>query len=125
MKLILSLLLFLTIASAYGQETSTSDEGPCSFTVPTLLSPGNSEKLRVQSTCILDSFNFKLYNRWGQQLYEKDRFTDPLNFYLNETQKADGVEEYKYQMGMYVWQITYRFQNGQRYKASGNIILSR
>lgn len=125
MKPLLFLPMLFAIAIAYGQETATTDEGPCTFTVPSLLSPGISEKLGVQSTCILDSFDFKLFNRWGQIVYETDQFTNPLDFNLNEIQQKDGVEEYKYQFGLYIWQITYSFQGGQRYKVNGNITLSR
>ncbi len=41
---------------------------PCEILVPNTVGQDNNYMLQIQTTCAMDSFEFIVYNRWGQKL---------------------------------------------------------
>jgi gliding motility-associated-like protein len=64
------------------------------------------------------SYNMKIFNRWGQMLYETTSYDGATGW--------DGTSEGNEQpVGTYVWQVNAIFMNGDEYNASDNFVLMR
>lgn len=89
--------------------------------VPTAFSPdgdGINDKFIVVGNGVdLDVFNIKIYNRWGEVIFE----TKDMNYSWNG-KTASG----KYvQSGVYSWIVTYQDENGIEYQRSGKLTVIR
>lgn len=61
----------------------------------------------------IETFNFKIFNRWGQQIFFSNDLFHGWNGLMNN-QKAPA--------GQYTWMITYT-RNGKQYKQKGTVLL--
>ena len=81
---------------------------PCNVWIPNAFSPNTdskNENYKIVSDCILEEFNLRIYNRWGQEVFagnDIDSFWD--GFYKN----TDAPE------GIYVAKVNYKgYANGR------------
>jgi len=87
--------------------------GGITFFVPSAFTPNNdgkNDQLTISGTEFISNLNFKLFNRWGQQVYES---TDP-NGLLAQTYLADG----SYLYVMYIQDI-----KGFKHNISGTLMI--
>jgi len=107
MKYLTILLLFITSNS-----TAQHDESRDScLIIPKSISQRNNEELLIRSNCNLATFSFKLFNRWGELLYETSNFSSPLDFNISEMTGTKKNPVLKYQSGVYFWIIEFRLLN--------------
>ena len=105
---ILILFFFGTSYLAFSQGNTIKDS--C-LVIPTVLVKNNDQKLEIISKCELSEFNFQLFNRWGQLMYEASTFMYPFDLDINEKiDKNKNVS--KYNEGTYFYKITFRKYNG-------------
>lgn len=104
MKYLTILLLF--IASNSTAQLSESQDS-C-LIIPNSVSQKNNEGFFIQSNCNLASFNFKLFNRWGELLYETSDFSSPLDLDISEMTGPKKDPVYKYPTGVYFWILEFR-----------------
>lgn len=69
---------WVTVNARCGQKSDTFNlnfiECVCEFWLPNAFSPGNgdqlNDKLEIKYDCSFTDFNFSIYNRWGEKLWE-------------------------------------------------------
>ncbi len=95
----------------------------CGIYIPNTFSPNNDGKnddFRVYSECQFDYFNLKIFNRWGDLLFESDA--------IDETWEGNFKNE-KSDLGVFVFLLQYEFisERGERISGmqSGDITLLR
>ena len=92
---------------------------PTNFFVPSAFTP-NDDRLNdffgPVATAPLQHYEFRIYNRWGQQI-----------FYSNNIQKGwDGkLKGNKQNPGVFVWRCVYKFFNGPELSKKGSFVLIR
>jgi len=92
---------------------------PTNFFVPSAFTP-NDDRLNdffgPIATAPLQHYEFRIYNRWGQQI-----------FYSNNIQKGwDGkLNGNKQNAGVFVWRCVYKFFNGPELSKKGSFVLIR
>lgn len=88
----------------------------CEYHVPTSLTPDaeevDSEFLTISSNCAFEQFDFALYNRWGQLIFQT---TDPK-------ERFDCTD---HETGTYVWMLTGEFCQHQEVEETGYITILR
>jgi len=95
------------------------EECPTNFFVPSAFTP-NDDRLNdffgPIATAPLQHYEFRIYNRWGQQI-----------FYSNNIQKGwDGkLNGNKQNSGVFVWRCVYKFFNGPELSKKGSFVLIR
>ncbi len=99
-----------------GEEPPANYEG---VFIPTGFSPngdGQNDFLELFIGKDVASFNFSIYNRWGQLIFESNSVTNIWDGSFNNTQLNSGV---------FVYQIDIKFTDGKKEKRAGNITLVR
>jgi hypothetical protein len=91
--LILSLILIVQAFSGFSQE-NISKNPPC-FTVPKSLSISELNSIQISNECMITSFSFQLFNRWGELMRESNKITNPLIFGESESQDAGAKKKKK------------------------------
>ena len=89
------------------------------FTIPNAFTPNNdgkNDRLPIKVKGYAELMYFRVYNRWGQIVYE----TSQLNAAWDGTSKGTGQPS-----GIYVWVAEGKDMNGQTIKEKGSIILIR
>ena len=88
--------------------------------VPNAFSPnddGNNDEFRAYASCPLASFQMKIYDRWGQLIFESKDIEQSWDGYL-----MDEV----YNTGVFTWWIRYLEESGEREKVlKGDLTLMR
>jgi len=87
--------------------------------IPTAFSPngdGANDLFRVKTSSALKRYNIKIYNRWGEQVFES----------ADITESWDGVYQGRTQpLSSYVWYLEYTFNDGKKHTQTGNVTLVR
>lgn len=108
MKFVLLFFCYLLINFSFAQTEGAEDS--CHIIVPSTLVKNDNETLTIIIDCPISQFSFKIYNRWGNLLYETKNLTSPLDFDIHERMKRKrkklGPE--KFQTGLYYWHLEYR-----------------
>jgi gliding motility-associated-like protein len=87
--------------------------------IPTGFSPNNdgqNDFLQLFVGKDVATFNFTIYNRWGQLIFETNSVTNIWDGSFNNTMLNSGV---------FVYQIDIKFTNGKKERRAGNITLIR
>jgi len=108
---------FLLLVSCFciAQTDSTAND-TCKIIVPNAISPNSEppvDKLIIYYNCTFSDFEFTIYNRWGNKIYE----TNSLN--------NDNSVNWKYQLveeGTYFWVLKCIIQE-KEYKGTGYVTL--
>jgi gliding motility-associated-like protein len=94
----------------------------CGVYVPTAFSPnadGINDEFGATYQCLIDSYNLRIYNRWGVEVYDSD----------NPDLRWDGSYQGKpAQEGVYVWVLTYYASRNRRpiaIQESGSVTVLR
>jgi len=92
--------------------------------VPTAFTPngdGNNDFLLVHGVPGTEVLNYKVFDRWGSLLFENG------GFMINDTAAGwNGTyRNERLTSGVYIWQVTVRYLDGQLKTASGNTTLLR
>lgn len=93
-------------------------EPECEIYVPSAFSPDNNgvnDKACVYSDC-LESMNFKIFNRWGEQIYQTKEQTNCWDGHYKGTKANTGV---------YGWTLEATRKSGTKINKTGNITLIR
>jgi hypothetical protein len=110
MKQLLFLLLILNFTSSFAQECPDS----CSYFIPNSLTPdcdqAGCEILEIVSDCSFKKFEFKLFNRWGQVIFESS----------SPKKKFDCTGQ---NSGTYFWTFSGQFCNGNTFNDTGYITI--
>jgi gliding motility-associated-like protein len=92
----------------------------CELTLPTAFTPngdGLNETFRALHPCDIKNFNLKIFNRFGQLVFESQDLSRGWDGYFRGT-KAD--------MGTYVWIATYTSSKNDQHNAKkGTVVLVR
>jgi hypothetical protein len=102
--IVLTFILFGWSESALAQSDTLVRIQPEYCKVTPMLSP-NSDDPHIYVSCdgSVDSFSFKLFNRWGQIVYETKTHSEPLDFRAFEIVK----KKYLIPSGTYFYSLTY------------------
>lgn len=113
MRKLIAFLFYIGL-SLSGQAQSPADT--CFIYVPNMLSGSGDcfdcDKLRIGSDCDFTEFKFRLFDRWGNLIFET---TDPAFEY-----EPDGVKE-----GTYFYWIDSKTKNGSPKAQQGSISILR
>lgn len=124
---LLILLFFITTFKALSQVNK-----PC-FTIPQTASINELNSIAIANDCMITSFSFRLFNRWGELLRESNNMTNPLIFSANEPEsnklkkkkkkkKRGATLDKPLAQGVYFFIITYTLPGrDEPEKQSGNI----
>jgi gliding motility-associated-like protein len=91
----------------------------CQFEVPNVFTPNNdglNDTFYPLTNCPLESYEFIIYNRWGQLIFNTTKQTDQWNGKFKNTDCSDGV---------YYYTLTYKTPTTPKKNASGTITLLR
>jgi len=91
----------------------------CSLYIPNAFTPNGDDinnNFQIKSNCDLQKYNLIIYNRWGENIFETN---NPYNSW-------DGTFSGKMcPIGVYVYILTYSFDNKIVYKKTGKLTLIR
>lgn len=88
---------------------SKVEEDTCSIFVSNVLTRNDGDELIINSGCELIDFNFEIYNKWGELMYQSNHFQSPMDFDLYEKIVVDGEEKYKFpKKETFIWVMTYK-----------------
>jgi len=76
--LTLSIVLSISLMSTFSQVKK-----PC-FSIPQAVSINELDNIQISNDCMITSFSFQLFNRWGELMRETNKMTNPLIFSTNE-----------------------------------------
>jgi len=114
----LPFLAFTLLLSQFatGQTEKEQEPDTCIITAPNSISPNDEVKeymvFRVSSTCTVHSFEFTVYNRWGQALFS----TEDIH---------EGWDASKQKAEVYVWQVSGKFPDGGKVEQQGSVTVIR
>ena len=75
---------FLILALFFSTDKALSqDKKPC-FSIPQAVNLSELDNINLTNDCLITSFSFQLFNRWGELMRETNKLTNPLNFGGNE-----------------------------------------
>jgi hypothetical protein len=126
-----SFLLILVLSLSTFQALSQVNK-PC-FTVPQTVSITELNSIQLSNDCMITSFSFQLFNRWGELLRESNKMTNPLIFGTNEPESTKIKRKKKKKnsaatldkplaQGVYFFIITYTLPGkNEPEKQTGNI----
>lgn len=104
---------------ADGIVVTSLDDCTCSLFTPNAFSPNNdgrNESFSPVSSCQMSVYQLSIYNRWGNLIFETNQ---PATSW-DGTSKGSSSPE-----GVYVYRLTYSFENGPQLLKSGSITLIR
>ena len=87
---------FLILALFFSTDKALSqDKKPC-FSIPQAVNLIELDNINLTNDCLITSFSFQLFNRWGELMRETNKLTNPLNFGGNEpeTTKKKKIKHY-------------------------------
>lgn len=96
----------------------------CAFYIPNTFTPdgdGLNEVFKVIPDCEYEDFNFRIFNRWGEKVFETNSPAIPW-------QGDESSGDYFVSDGLYVWQLSYKtflFDEIQSVEKSGHITILR
>jgi gliding motility-associated-like protein len=93
--------------------------GPCRTGVPTAFSPngdGVNDELEVFSECIFTDYRFRVFDRWGAQVFVSQTPTNLWDGTFNGQLLRAGV---------YIWTLSYEADDGSNANLSGDVTLVR
>lgn len=103
------------------------------FSVPQSVSINELNSIDITNDCMITSFSFQLFNRWGELLRESNKMTNPLIISSNEPESTKSKKKNKKKnsaaaldkplaQGVYFFMITYTLPgSNDQQKQSGNI----
>ena len=121
MQRLLLIFSFLMICSSWsiGQEFDTTSD-TCRLEVPNTFSPDCCDwgqcDLRILSNCDFNSFNLKIFNRWGEVIFESKSRNERWDAIYNGNLVRDGT---------YTWKITGEYLSGRRIELTGHVNVLR
>ena len=80
----------------------------CVMSIPTAFSPGNggeNDLFMVYPECNLSSYIFKVFDRWGKQVFKSKNINEPWNGYFQGQLLTQGV---------YIYDLEYIFEGEQK-----------
>ena len=97
--------------------------------IPNILAP-NSAELQNRMICVfgdcIAELSFRIYNRWGQKVFETMTSMNQNNEALLNEICWDGTQNGKdLQTGVYVYSLYAKMDNGEVVNRSGNITIVR
>ena len=88
----------------------------CKYSIPNTLTPNcdgiDCDVLEVTSNCSFTEFDFKIYNRWGNIIFET---TNPRERFIGG----------EHEEGTYLWQLKGEFCNEEEFESMGYINIIR
>ncbi len=121
MKTIL-LILFILFEGISFSQNNTADS--LCFYVRNNMSINDEEPLRIvySDKCPIQKFYFKLYNRWGNILFEASSITEANSFNPFSNQKTTK----NFETGTYFWTITFSLKDDKNtYNEQGSLTILR
>ncbi len=117
----LTLLLMGSILAVGVLQAQTPVEkpaDPCKLdSIPKALSPngdGKNDVFQLNSPCVLEQFSFKLFNRWGNELFS----TNDQHFKWDGTDASGKLPE----MGTYFYNLSY-MKDGEKKDVNGFVTI--
>ena len=100
---------------------------PRAVYIPNVLNPNSSNdennRVKVYGIAVLeDDFAFRIYNKWGQLIYETNSFTDANKKGWTGAYKGDGVEQ---NQSVYTYSLHGHFFDGEEFNKTGSITLMK
>jgi gliding motility-associated-like protein len=89
----LILALFVSTDKALSQ-----DKKPC-FGIPQAVNLSELDNINLTNDCLITSFSFQLFNRWGEQVFQTNEYGVAWNGMFDEKKCQDGL---------YAYVLTYR-----------------
>lgn len=124
---------FLILALFFSTDKALSqDKKPC-FSIPQAVNLSELDNINLTNDCLITSFSFQLFNRWGELMRETNKLTNPLVFGGNEPETTQKKKKKKKKnsspsldkplaQGVYFFMITYTLPgSNDQQKQSGNI----
>lgn len=110
MKIIIS--FFLTISSLLVFSQNENNTDTCYIRLPQVINsscpPAGGDKIRYN--CIPDTFKLKLFNRWGNLVFE----THDINISLDKIKiQSDSIKNIRLPQGTYFYIFNAKFQDGK------------
>lgn len=112
----------VTVTDAFGctASASVSIESLCQSVLlfPTAFSPNSDGRndIFVPVAQFIDTYEFKVFDRWGNMMFESDETDDGWDGSSNGTFMP---------LGVYVWYAVYSNESGEQTTAKGNVTLIR
>lgn len=91
-------------------ESEEADSGAIVYDTRYLDCSGESCRLSIQPECQLSNYIVRVYNRWGEILFESNNPGDVWCPYGNDE-------------GVYIWQAEGTYPNGETFKRRGHVTL--
>jgi hypothetical protein len=79
----------------------------CNFTVSPIVRPVDTDKLLIGYSCNIQNFKFRIFDRWGKEVYFATTLSKQLDLNIYEKIKEKGGEVPKYKDGTYFWLAKY------------------
>ena len=123
----LSIVLSISLMSTFSQVNK-----PC-FSIPQTVSINELDNIQINNDCMITSFSFQLFNRWGELMRETNKITNPLIFSTNEPELTKTKKKKKKKnsvaaldkpivQGVYFFIVTYTLPGkNEPEKQTGNI----
>ncbi len=80
-----------------------TEDCPCQMYIPNAMTPdgdGLNDLLRIVPSCPITEFSLRVFDRWGEQVFESDGL---------ETRWNGGLNGYFVQSGLYIYQVSFRW----------------
>ena len=91
----------------------------CKVFIPNVFSPNQdniNDNFMPIIPCELDEYEFKIFNRWGEQVFQSTMLNDGWNGYYKGEETSSGV---------YFYLLKYKFSDGERKIMTGDVTLIR
>lgn len=103
MRLLISVFVAFLIGTSFGYSQTTPAQEGC-FDLPVSLVKNNDDLLTIKSKCDISEFNFQLFNRWGQMIFESQKPGEQSDLKINAAEKGREI----FPSGTYFWTIKYK-----------------
>ena len=138
MKIFINVILFLFVWNiSFSQEIASTNficyEGATCFELPKSVSVSQLNDFRIVNNCMITSFSFQLFNRWGQVVKESSAMTVPIIWGSSDQpkgkktkkqKKTSAVPEKALEQGVYFYIITFTLQGSNSpEKQTGNLTI--
>jgi hypothetical protein len=124
---------FLILALFFSTDKALSQDKKYCFGIPQTVKIDSQDLIEIRNECMITSFSFQLFNRWGELMRETNKLTNPLVIGANEpeiTQKKKKKNNSQsldkpLSQGVYFFMITYTLPGSiEQQKQSGNSTFS-